>query len=63
MTYDHRHGEPVRTDHGGSKNRHGPDFPEHGTVFLMLDGSSVETGAVDVRATAMAHLGLEADLS
>ena len=60
----------LSSDHGGSQNRHGLDIPEHRTVFLILDGPSVEpgaimeeTGVVDVAATAMAHLGLNADPS
>ena len=60
----------LSSDHGGSQNRHGLDIPEHRTVFLILDGPSVEpgailkeTGVVDVAATAMAHLGLRVDPS
>ena len=60
----------LSSDHGGSRNRHGLDIPEHTTVFLILEGPSVEpgaalgeTGVVDVAATAMAHLGLEVDPS
>ena len=60
----------LSSDHGGTRNSHGLDIPEHRTVFPILDGPSVETGAkleetsvVDVAATAMAHLGLEVDSS
>lgn len=51
------------TDHGGTGRGHGQDIPEHTTTFLIVSGASARKGpatrpvaAVDVAATALAHL-------
>lgn len=58
----------VTTDHGGSGTSHGQDIPEHRTIFVIVSGPSVARGTiepdpviVDLAATALFHLGLEAD--
>jgi hypothetical protein len=51
------------TDHGGTGSAHGSDIPLHTTTFLFVSGPSARRGrasepafAVDVAATALAHL-------
>jgi hypothetical protein len=51
------------TDHGGTERAHGRDIPEHTTIFLFVSGPSARKGtatesaaAVDVAATALAHM-------
>lgn len=60
----------VTTDHGGSERGHGKDIPEHRTVFVLLEGPSVQAGSLDggvniadVGVTALVHLGVPVEPS